>query len=323
MGEARGPQPDRLGQGPAGAVHGRAGREGRAAAAGLHDPRADVGQHRDLAGDGRAAQGLPAGVRDAGEHLDRAAPAAGDVGRRDRVVAGRGRVERGRAGREGDGRGPPGLGDALPVRQPGQRRVALRDDRPRDPGRPAVDHALRGRARHDRDADGRRAVPARAGAGRRDRGRRAAVRRAGLRAAQPRRGLRPGAVRRVGADLAVLRRSARRRPPGPRAARQRGPVRRLLDRGDRPCGAGDRGEGAPGGPPGRHRASWSATPAGSTSRPARTPAPSTRPRPTSTAPSGPSARRLSTAVEWRVRASFDGPDLSERATQRGRPEGYP
>ena len=37
--------------------------------------------------------------------------------------------------------------------------------------------------------------------------------------------------------------------------------------------------------------SSSATPAGSTSRPARTPAPSTRPRPTSTAPSGPSAPR--------------------------------
>ena len=58
--------------------------------------------------------------------------------------------------------------------------------------------------------------------GRRDRRRRAAVRRAGLRAAQPRRGLRPRAVRRVGADVALLGRAARRRAPGPRAARQRG-----------------------------------------------------------------------------------------------------
>ena len=213
------------------------------AAAGLHDPRADVGQHRHLAGDGRAAQGLPAGLRDAGEHLGRAAPAAGDVGRRDRVVAGRGRVQRGGPGRQGDGRGAPRLGDALPVRQPGQRRVALRDDRARDPGRPAVDHALRGRARDDRDADGGRAVPARAGARRRDRGGRAALRRAGLRAAQPRRGLRPRAVRRVGADLALLGRAARRRPPGPRAARQRGAVRRLLDRRDRARGAGHRRQG--------------------------------------------------------------------------------
>ena len=37
--------------------------------AGLHDPRADVGQHRHLAGDGRAAQGLPPGVCDAREHV--------------------------------------------------------------------------------------------------------------------------------------------------------------------------------------------------------------------------------------------------------------
>ena len=55
VGEAGGPQPDRLGQGPAGAADGRAGGEGRAAAAGLHDPRADLGQHRHLAGDGGQA----------------------------------------------------------------------------------------------------------------------------------------------------------------------------------------------------------------------------------------------------------------------------
>ena len=40
----------------------------------------------------------------------------------------------------------PGLGDALPVRQPGQRRRALRHHRPGDPRRPAHHHPLRRRA---------------------------------------------------------------------------------------------------------------------------------------------------------------------------------
>ena len=51
-----------------------------AAPAGLHHPRADQRQHRHLAGDGRQAQGLPAGLRDAGEHLGGAAPAAARCG---------------------------------------------------------------------------------------------------------------------------------------------------------------------------------------------------------------------------------------------------
>ena len=62
--------------------------------------------------------------------------------------------------------------------------------------RPADDHPLRGRARHHRHADGRRAVPAREGRGHRDHRGRAALRRAGLRPAQHRRGLRAGALRR-------------------------------------------------------------------------------------------------------------------------------
>ena len=102
---------------------------------GLHDPGADLGQHRHLAGDGRQAQGLPADLRDAGEHLDRAAPAARDVRRGDHLLAGRGRVEPGRRDGQGAGRGEPGLGDALPVRQPGQRRRALPHHRPGDPAR--------------------------------------------------------------------------------------------------------------------------------------------------------------------------------------------
>src|SRR5882757_5469138 len=43
----------------------------------VHGAGADLGQHRDLAGHGREAQGLPADLRDAGEHVDRT-PAAPD-----------------------------------------------------------------------------------------------------------------------------------------------------------------------------------------------------------------------------------------------------
>ena len=78
--------------------------------AGLHDPGADIGQHRHLAGDGRCGQGLPAGVRHAGEHLGGAPAAVDDVGRGDRLLAGGGRLERGRPGRQADGRGEPRTG---------------------------------------------------------------------------------------------------------------------------------------------------------------------------------------------------------------------
>ena len=90
---------------------------------GLHDPGADVRQHRHLAGHGRQAQGLPADLRDAGEHLRRAPPAARDVRRGDHLLAGGGRFQPG--GRHGEAarRGEPGLGDALPVRQRGERRA--------------------------------------------------------------------------------------------------------------------------------------------------------------------------------------------------------
>ena len=98
LGQARGPQPDRLDQGPR--RRSRWSRRPRttAAAPGLHDPRADQRQHRHLAGDGGQAQGLPAGLRDAGEHLGRAPPAAAHVGRRDRLLARRRRLQRGRRG---------------------------------------------------------------------------------------------------------------------------------------------------------------------------------------------------------------------------------
>ena len=53
--------------------------------AGLHRAGADLGQHRHRAGHGRQAQGLPAGLRDAGEHLDRAPAAAAGLRRGDHL----------------------------------------------------------------------------------------------------------------------------------------------------------------------------------------------------------------------------------------------
>ena len=219
----------------------------------LHDPGADVGQHRHLAGDGRQAQGLPAGLRDAGEHLRGAPPAAADVGRRDRLLAGRRRLQRGGPGRQAGRRGAPRLGDALPVRQPGERARALRGHRPGDPRRPARGHPLRRRPRHHRHPDGRRPVLPRAQARRADRRRRAALRRARLRPAQPRRGLRPRAVRRVADRRALLGRPARRRTPGARAARARGHLRRHLDRRDPARRARPGREGGQGRRARRHR----------------------------------------------------------------------
>src|SRR3954463_16755252 len=76
LGEARDRQPDGIREGPGGSVHGRGRREGRAAAARGHGARADVGQHRHLAGDGLQAAGIPADLCHAGEHVRGAASAA-------------------------------------------------------------------------------------------------------------------------------------------------------------------------------------------------------------------------------------------------------
>ena len=83
-----------------------------------------------------------------------------DVGRGGDLVAGGRRVERGRTDGEGDRRGQSELGDAVPVRQRGQRARPLPDHRPRTACGPARDHAFRGRARHHGHADGGRQVPA-------------------------------------------------------------------------------------------------------------------------------------------------------------------
>ena len=88
--------------------------------AGRDDPGADERQHRHLAGDGRAAQGLPDDLRDAGEHLDRTPPAARALRRADHLLAGRGRLEHRGGARQRACRAESFVGDAVPVRQPGQ-----------------------------------------------------------------------------------------------------------------------------------------------------------------------------------------------------------
>ncbi|CAA9212298.1 MAG: Cysteine synthase, CysO-dependent, partial [uncultured Blastococcus sp.] len=252
VGQAGGPQPDRVDQGPRGDRHDRGGGEGRRAAARRDDPGADQRQHRHLPGDGGQAARLPAHLRHAGEHLDRAPPAAGDVRRADHLLPGRGRLEPGGRRRQGPGSGARGLGDALPVRQPGQRPGALRRHRSGDPGRPALPHALRRRTGHHRHAHGRLALPARAQARRPGDRRRAALRRAGLRPAQHRRGVHPRAVRPRAAGLPVLRRPGGRGAPHPAAGGARGHLRRHLHRRDPARGPRHRRQGGRRGPPGRH-----------------------------------------------------------------------
>ena len=96
VGQARGPQPHRLDQGPGGAQHdpGRGGR--RHPAPGRHHPRTDQRQHRHLARHGGQTGRLPADLRDAGEHLDRTQADPRHVGGGDRLLAGRRRLQPGR-----------------------------------------------------------------------------------------------------------------------------------------------------------------------------------------------------------------------------------
>ena len=99
------------------------------------DPRAHVGQHRDLAGDDLRAQGLSGQGRDARQRHRGADPAAAHVRRRDRLLGGRqGLQRRGRAGAR-DGRRRRLVLHALPVRQRGQPGRPLPRHRGRDPRR--------------------------------------------------------------------------------------------------------------------------------------------------------------------------------------------
>ncbi len=224
------------------------------------------------------AQGLSAGVRDAREHLRRAPAAAGHVGRRDRVLTGRRRLQRGGPRRQGHRGRAPRLGDALPVRQRGQRARPPGGHRTRAARRPSRHHPLRRRAGHDRHADGRLPLLPRGQAGRADRRRRAPLRRAGLRPAQPRRGLRPGALRRVADRLPLLGR-ARATPYAASASCWTSRASSPASRPGRSCtprSARPPRRSGPESPPTSR--SWSPTAAGSTSPPAPTRAPSTRPR---------------------------------------------
>ena len=167
-----------------------------------------------------------------------------------------------------------------------------RGHRPGAPRRPAVDHPLRRRPRHHRHADGRRPVlprepsptsgsspPSRATAS------------SSTACATSTRASCPSCT--TDADRrALLGRPARRRPPGPRAARARGHLRRHLDRRDPARRARPGRQGGQGGRARRHRVRGLPTAAGSTSRPAPTRAPSTRPRTASRASSGPERTRV-------------------------------
>ena len=86
-------------------------------------------------GDDLLAQGLQAEGRDARERHARAHPAAADVRRRDRLLAGRPGLQRRRREGAGDGRRGPLRLHALPVRQRGQPRRPLQRHRRRDPRR--------------------------------------------------------------------------------------------------------------------------------------------------------------------------------------------
>ena len=275
-----------------------AGREGRAAAPGLHDPRADVGQHRHLAGDGGPAQGLPADLRDAGEHLGRAhasccemwgaeivsSPAAG--GSNEAV-----RVAKGIAAEHPDW---------VMLYQYGNPANAESHYATTGPeileDLPSITHFVAGLG----------TTGTLMGVGRFLREQVPGIE---IVAAEPRygelvyglRNLDEGFVPELYDESVLTTRfsvgPARRRAPDARAARERGHLRRHLDRRDPARGARCRGAG-------RAQAGRRADiafvvcrrAAGSTSRPAPTPARSTRPRPTSTASSGPEGARRTGSV---------------------------
>ena len=197
--QGRDREPGRQREGPRRDRDDRRGRARRAAAAGRHDRRADVGQHRRRSRDRRRAARLPLHLRDERQDERREGRAAALVRRRGRRVPDRG-AARGsalvlldrRAARARDaGRVPP-----RPVLEPGEPARARADDRARDLAadrRPR--HALRRRHRHRRH-DHRR-------------------RRAYLKAQNP-------DVQIVGADPSGSVYSGGTGPPVPRRGRRRG-----------------------------------------------------------------------------------------------------
>ena len=96
--QARGPEPRRVVEGPHRARRWSSSPRPTARCTGRHDPRAVVGQHRHRSRARGAAARLQAARRDAGERVDRAAPAARDLRRRDHALAGRRGEQRRRSG---------------------------------------------------------------------------------------------------------------------------------------------------------------------------------------------------------------------------------
>ena len=136
-GQARVPQPRRVGEGPHRRPHGRRRRGERRAEARRHHRRADQRQHRHRAGPGRPAARLPVHL-----HLPRQGRSGEDQRAEGLRRRGRRLPDRRRPGRPALlllGLRPAGPRDARrlearPVLQPGQPAVALRDDRPGDLG---------------------------------------------------------------------------------------------------------------------------------------------------------------------------------------------
>ena len=201
--QARVPEPGWLEQGPDRGGDGRSRRAGRAAAAGRHDRRADLRQHRRRPRDRRRREGLPLHLRDArqdepGEDLDAPSLWRGGDHHPD---CGRARLARELllrlvAPRRGDSRRL----QARPVLEHVQSRGALPDHGPGDLGadwrRARRDRDLRRHRRHDL---GRRPLLQGAQAGgadrrRRPRGLRLHGRRGAPAAPVPRRGDRQGHV---------------------------------------------------------------------------------------------------------------------------------
>ncbi|CAA9256574.1 MAG: Cystathionine beta-synthase, partial [uncultured Corynebacteriales bacterium] len=162
-GEGRVLQPRRLGEGPDRAADDRGGRTLRRAPPRRHHRRAHQRKHRCRAGDRGPDPGLPVRVRLPGQGLDGQDQRAQGVRR-----GGRGLPDRRRARAPGlllQRLGPAGPGDrrgleAQPVREPGERRLALRDHRAGDVGADrGADDPLRDRARHRRDGQRRGPLP--------------------------------------------------------------------------------------------------------------------------------------------------------------------
>ena len=156
------PQPRRVGEGPHRLADDRGGRGLRRPAARRHDRRADLGQHRRRAGDGRPGQGLQVRLRLPRQGQRGQAQRAQGLRRRGRGLpdGGRARAPRLLLQRLRPPGQPARRLEARPVLQPAQPPLALRGHRPGDlaPDR-GPDHPLRVRDGHRRHDLGRRAVP--------------------------------------------------------------------------------------------------------------------------------------------------------------------